>query len=278
MGRARDTCCMPIQPIIISLFEVNQFMCLLFSIIYVETVGQHPYIYMKDLVELEARAYSTELALPAGLNSIVTPLHTPAWRTALSEHPDKDFAQYMCNRLSHGFHIGFDCSQPTKSVRVNMPSASLHSKVITKFLDKERSLGRIMGPFHDTRIQVNRCGVVPKGLTQGRWRVITDLSFPPNGSVNDDIDPVLCSLTYLSVETVAHTVSLLGTGAMMAKIDIEAAYRLLPVHRQDRLLYLVSSGIERFFVTLCCRLGYAQLPKFSTRLQMDLSGYCSAKG
>ena len=133
-------------------------MCLLFSIIFVETVGQHPYIYMKDLVELEARANSTELALPAGLNSIVTPLHTPAWRTALSEHPDKDFAQYMCNRLSYGFHIGFDCSQPMKSVCANMPSASLHSEVITKFLDKERSLGRIMGPFNDSRIQVNRCG------------------------------------------------------------------------------------------------------------------------
>eukprot|EP00731_Ephydatia_muelleri_P033087 Em0025g43a len=51
---------------------------------------------------------------------------------------------------------------------------------------------------------------------------------------------------FLSIETVAHTVSLLGTGAMMAKIDIEAAYRLLPVHPQDRLLLGIEWNGEVF--------------------------------
>lgn len=51
---------------------------------------------------------------------------------------------------------------------------------------------------------------------------------------------------YLSVETVAHTVSLLGTGAMMVKIDIEAAYRLLPVHPQHRLLLGIEWNGEVF--------------------------------
>ena len=63
---------------------------------------------MKDLMELESKVPSTELLLPAVLNSVVTPLHTPAWRAALSEHPDKDFERYVCTGLSRGFRIGFD--------------------------------------------------------------------------------------------------------------------------------------------------------------------------
>jgi len=55
-------------------------------------------------------------------------------------------------------------------------------------------------------------------------------------SVNDGIDPTLCSLSYVSVDTVSAIVSALGTGSLLAKIDIEAAYRLVPVHPDDRPL------------------------------------------
>ena len=228
-------------------------------------------------MELESKVPSTELILPAVLSSVVTPLHTPAWRAALSEHPDKDFERYVCTGLSRGFRIGFDRNQPTKSARANMPSASLHSEVIAAFLNKERSLGRIMGPFHDTRIQVNRCGVVPKGHIPGKWRVITDLSFPPNGSVNEGIDPILCSLTYLSIETVAHTVSLLGTGAMMAKIDIEAAYRLLPVHPQDRLLLGIEWNGE-VFCDAMLPFGLRSAPKIFNAVADGLEWILQRKG
>ena len=54
--------------------------------------------------------------------------------------------------------------------------------------------------------------------------------------MNDGIDPEFCSLTYTSVDDMALIVSRLGKGTLMAKIDIEAAHRLLPVHRHDRLL------------------------------------------
>ena len=257
----------------------KQPMCyiIIFCFNRIETIRQHQYTYMKDLMELESKVPSTELILPAVLSSVVTPLHTPAWRAALSEHPDKDFERYVCTGLSRGFRIGFDRNQPTKSARANMPSASLHSEVIAAFLNKERSLGRIMGPFHDTRIQVNRCGVVPKGHIPGKWRVITDLSFPPNGSVNEGIDPILCSLTYLSIETVAHTVSLLGTGAMMAKIDIEAAYRLLPVHPQDRLLLGIEWNGE-VFCDAMLPFGLRSAPKIFNAVADGLEWILQRKG
>ena len=65
-------------------------------------------------------------------------------------------------------------------------------------------------------IHRNRIGIVPKGHTPGKWRLITDLSFPPGFSVNDDIDPALCSLSYVSIDTVATVVASLGAGSLLA--------------------------------------------------------------
>ena len=46
--------------------------------------------------------------------------------------------------------------------------------------------------------------------------------------VNDGIDPDLCSLTYTSVDKVAEVIAALPRGGLLAKIDIESAYRLVP--------------------------------------------------
>ena len=86
-------------------------------------------------------------------------------------------------------------------------------------------------------------GIIPKGHTPGKWRLITDLSFPKGGSVNDGIDSQLCSIHYTSVDRVAASAQRLGKGALLAKLDIMAAYRLVPVHPKDRpLLGVVWKG------------------------------------
>ena len=148
----------------------------------IEMVGQRPYIYIKDLLQLEAEVPSTELVLLDVLNSVVTPLHTPAWKAALSEltSGQRFRTLYVCTELSRGFRIGFDRSQPTKSVRANIPSASLHPEVIAAFLDKERFLRRIMVRSTTAGYRLNRCGVVPKGHIPGKWRVITQRGYRPS--------------------------------------------------------------------------------------------------
>ena len=100
----------------------------------------------------------------------------------------------------------------------------------------------MLGPFSKVEVQtlpalhVNRFGVIPKGHSTGKWRLITDLSYPPGESVNDGIAPELCLLSYTSVERVAEVAAQYGKGEVMAKIDIESAYRLIPVHPIDRPL------------------------------------------
>eukprot|EP00731_Ephydatia_muelleri_P032930 Em0024g474a len=89
---------------------------------------------------------------------------------------------------------------------------------------------RMLGPFPvggrlQSDIQISRFGVIPKGHNEGKWRLITDLSYPTGHSVNDGINPALCSLRYTTVEIVASEAAALGPGALIAKVDIESAYR-----------------------------------------------------
>ena len=63
-----------------------------------------------------------------------------------------------------------------------------------------------------------------------------DLSFPHSHSVNDGIDPHLCSLSYSRVDDAAPRILALRRGTLLAKMDIQSAYRLLPIHPDDRHL------------------------------------------
>ena len=123
-----------------------------------------------------------------------------------------------------------------------MLSSREHPEVVQAYLDKERLAGRMLGPFTQgdlcalPALHINRFCVIPKGHNSGKWRLITDLSHPPGSSVNDGIEPEICSLNYISVDQVAETAASYPPGALLAKIDIESAYRLVSVHPHDRPL------------------------------------------
>ena len=111
--------------------------------------------------------------------------------------------------------------------------------MVDDYLKAEISEHHIVGPFHKKDIpaaHVSRYGVIPKNHTPSKWRLIVDLSHPPKFSVNDGIPKELCSLTYISVDTAIDHITKLGSGALLAKIDIKSTFRLLPVHPADRHL------------------------------------------
>ena len=118
-----------------------------------------------------------------------------------------------------------------------MSSTQQHPKVIDNYLKKEVDLSNILGLFPSLSapmVHINRFRVVPKKHQPGKWRLITDLLFPEEESVNDAIDPTMCSLKYITVEQVAKKAVLLGKGSLIAKIDIKSAYWLIPVAPADR--------------------------------------------
>lgn len=62
-------------------------------------------------------------------------------------------------------------------------------------------------------------GMVPK-------KEPNNLSYPLGGSVNDAIDPALCAVSYASFDKAVSWVRKFGRGYLLAKTDIEAAFRV----------------------------------------------------
>eukprot|EP00731_Ephydatia_muelleri_P036129 Em0203g4a len=158
------------------------------------------YAYTADLLALDCCRPQTPSLIPEVLGG-VTPLHYSVWELALRGHPDAEFVHYFCAGLRFGFRIGFDHRRTLRSANSNMMSAFQHPEPIAEYIEKE----------------LKRFGVIPKGHNEGKWRLITDLSYPTGHSVNDGINPALCSLRYTTVEIVASEAAALGPGALIAK-------------------------------------------------------------
>ena len=166
---------------------------------------------MDDLQKIQGAAPLQRADQPAQLQTISSPLrdHLSAWQLALGSHPDKEFVSYILEGIINcGFRVGFDYSRSLCPARHNMPSTRDHGDVIDTYLAGEVPAGRIIGPLSSSttskvKVQINHLGIVPKGRASDKWRLITDLSFPEGQSVNDGIDPLVCSLRYTTVDKVA---------------------------------------------------------------------------
>ena len=79
-------------------------------------------------------------------------------------------------------------------------------------------------------------------------------------SVNNGIEPELCSLRYTSVDEAVQVILLLGQWAQMAKVDIESAYRIIPVYPTDQLL-LGMQWKGKSYVDTALPFGLRSAPK-----------------
>lgn len=59
---------------------------------------------------------------------------------------------------------------------------------------------------------------------------------PSGESVNDGINPEMTTLSYIRIDEIAKRIAQCGKNAMLAKVDIEEAYRLIPIHSDDKHL------------------------------------------
>ena len=133
-----------------------------------------------------------------------------------------------------------------------MPSASLQPSVIDQYLRTELDKGRIAGPFLKSPIphlHISRFGVIPKKHQPGKWRLILDLSSPAGHSVNDGIPKEPFSVQYMTVDDIINGIMSFGRGTLMAKFDVESAYRIVPIHVDDRYLYHRFGSHIRFTIS-----------------------------
>lgn len=199
------------------------------------------------------------------LQGIHSPLRIDEWTKLLQEHPDQQYVAFLLRGMTYGFRIGFNRAQKLRPSRCNLKSALEHPTVVKNYLSQEALQQAVLGPFAQQDIKhlgihVSKFGVIPKKHTPGKWRLIVDLSSPEKRSVNDGIDPTLCSLSYTRVEQVAQAVLELGPGTQLAKIDIKSAYRIIPVHPDDRPL-LGMIWEDHVYVDAALPFGLRSAPK-----------------
>lgn len=133
-------------------------------------------------------------------------------------------------RPSYGFTSGFLSWIPTYAD--NLRLAKDHAPYLFDKLWREVELGHKEGPFESLpflNLHVSPLGVVPK-KNQGKFQLIHHLSFPKGEWVNDAIPTEDVYVSYVSFDWAVHLVCKAGRGALMAKSDIESAFRLLPDH------------------------------------------------
>lgn len=121
---------------------------------------------------------------------------------------------------------------------------------------KEVALGRMFGPFSSppfSNFRVSPLGVVPK-KESGKFRLIHHLSHPKGSSVNDGIPKDDASVSYVSFDRAVMLVRQAGPGALLAKSDIESAFRLLPVHPE--CYHLLGCRVDdEYFYDACLPMG-----------------------
>lgn len=223
------------------------------------------YKYMDDLLRMDHCRPEVPTRLPTAMEQILTPLNWREWDRCLMAHPDQRFRTYIVEGIRYGFRIGFNYSSSCVSTPRNMASAMKNPEVIREYLANECSEGRVLGPLDPgslPQVNTSRFGVIPKG-SSGGWRLILDLSFPEGSSVNDGIDPSMCSLSYVSVDDAAREVFRQGQHSLMAKVDVKSAYRNIPVHPDDRWLLGMQWG-GAVYVDTALPFGLRSAPKIFT--------------
>ena len=165
------------------------------------------------------------------------PMPTPIHPNKLYEYLDgydHSLRQYLYQGFTKGFSL-FNFQSHPQPPPPNLKSSSELPEIVDQKLLKESKLGRISGPYNSPPMPdmvFSPLGLQPK-KAQGQYRVIHHLSFPKGKSVNDGIPEEYSSVKYSSVGQAIHSIVKLGSGAFLAKTDIQSAFRIVPVSPAD---------------------------------------------
>ena len=117
--------------------------------------------------------------------NLPTPVKTNQLKHELEGY---EAAKYLLDGFTDGFRLG--CLVPPKAnIAKNHKYVYDHPEVIKKHITKGVALGRIAGPFTKPPFEnfiSFPLGIVPKS-EPGKYRIIHDLSYPKNASVNTGV-------------------------------------------------------------------------------------------
>jgi hypothetical protein len=159
----------------------------------------------------------------------------------------------MLHAISHGVNIGFqgkrnivrECRNPkaTEDPQVQ--------ELISSKIQKDVKAGKKLGPFMVSPFQYYWVSPIRGVVKPGKKiRVVHNLSYPHGGeSVNSGIPDQPCRLAKFDDATDA--IKRMGIGCFLIKLDVEAAYKQIPVRFEDWCLLMFKwMGLYYIDITL----------------------------
>ena len=192
---------------------------------------------------------------------------------------DKDI---LISGFKNGFRLGSNKLSYSNLIPKNHQSVTNEPDIVSTKILKEINMQRYLGPFDAIpfdNVVISPLGLVPKKELNS-YRLIHDLSFPEGFSVNSDIPQEASSVQYQNIENAIHLVKENGYNCLMAKADIEEAFRQIPINPMDRHL-LGLSWNNHFYFDACLPFGSSSscqlFEKFSSALQWILENKFNVK-
>lgn len=197
----------------------------------------------------------------ATLPRVSSTLNRDAWAYFLRDYPDRDFVESLLHIIEHGADIGFTGDRLASQTSRNLPSAFEHPDAITSAIATQLSKGRIAGPFSEPPFPQFRSS--PLGVAvrkrSGKLRQIHHLSWPRGRSVNDGIADSEAAMSYDMFQRAVDDLIQSGKGSQMIKLDLEQAFRHIPIRPSDWPL-LGYSWEGSFYYELFLMFGLRSAP------------------
>lgn len=184
-----------------------------------------------------------------------SPIDVTQLEVELSEHPDKQFVNYLIDGLRNGFDTGIKCLPELSFECDNLLSAKKQSDSTSELIQTELNRGYVVGPYDTVPFSIYR--ISPIGIAVGKYsgkkRLIVDLSAPHENqthpSLNELIDKEEFSLSYVTIDKAINVIKKLGKGALMCKVDIKDAFKLIPIKEALWPYYGVKWDSKYYFYT-----------------------------
>ena len=188
-------------------------------------------------------------------------LNLLAWQSYLRDYPDPTLVDTLSNIIRHGANVGFSGPRHLIQLCSNLTSAIEHGPAIQLDINKQLASGRLRGPFPQPPLPHFRCsplGAVTRKRSS-KVRRIHHLSWPRGSSVNDGIPDHEASIVYEAFSCAVRDLIEAGPGSLFIKLDLEQAFRQIPVRREDWHLLGFQWG-RHFYHEIALSFGLRSAP------------------
>lgn len=164
-------------------------------------------------------------------------------------------ASWFLEGLKNGFKIGLIGPHPKVNCR-NLPTTPEKKVALNTWIHRGLSEGFVIGPFKTPPYPDTVISPIGAVVQKNKIRPIFHLSAPTKQktSVNDSLDPLIKTVTYITFINIVKFINNLGKGSLIWVADMQDAYMHVPVHKSD-WKYLGFRWLNVVFYLTCLPFG-----------------------